>query len=215
MEAEEQMSNNNNTTSTAAAVSAIEPILGSTVAGGLVTVHRISPALFDIFSALQDRLVHYASSMFIILGSSKNFYWFRGLSAQKQQQHTVIHGDLLTLYLRLAPEQQQEVIQLNLSKDDSQKQQVLFLNLIRAFLDATPTSSDEHGASLRQNLWRKRMAVSAATTVTDENGSEGNGGHGDDDINDDDEDDVELLYTYSGEIAWMMDRLLRAMERYC
>ncbi|KAI8140543.1 hypothetical protein BJV82DRAFT_488668, partial [Fennellomyces sp. T-0311] len=84
------------------------PILGSTVSGGLVTVHRISEALFELFAALQERLIHYRSAVLIILGSAKNFQWFRKLD---QGEHNVIYGDLLVLYLRLTHEQQQEVIQ--------------------------------------------------------------------------------------------------------
>ncbi|KAG2221761.1 hypothetical protein INT45_003401 [Circinella minor] len=200
----------------------IEPIMGSTVSGGLVTIHRISSVLFDLLLSLQERLVRYESSMFILLGSAKNFDWFlRGPMGgyhqkQKQYQRNIIHGDLLTLYLRLTPEQQQEVIQLDISNINSigvdNKQSTtttttttfrFFLKAIRAYLITTP-SLDDHGNKLKQLLVTEEMVSTTGDNEDDDKEEE-----------EEEDDDDELLYIYSAELALMMDRILRAMEIYC
>ncbi|KAI7861017.1 hypothetical protein BDC45DRAFT_11410 [Circinella umbellata] len=197
----------------------VEPIMGSTVSGGLVTIHRISSVLFDLLLSLQERLVHYESSMLILLGSARNFYRVLGgptggyHQKQKRYQRNIIHGDLLTLYLRLTPEQQQEVIRLDISSinsiDVDNKQSTttttvgFFLKAIRDYLIATP-SLDDHSNKLKRLLITEEMM---STT----------GDHDDDDKEEEEEDDEddELLYIYSAELALMMNRILRAMERYC
>lgn len=86
-----------------------EPIVGCTVAGGVLAVHRISASLYNVLLALQERLLHYGPTS-PLLGSAKVFLsWYRQLSGQEKN---TIHGDLIALYLRLSPEQQHQVIGL-------------------------------------------------------------------------------------------------------
>lgn len=92
-----------NTTSTI-----VKPIVGCTVSGGIIHVYRISPALFALFSTLQNILIEFEPTK-PLLGTPRDFKeWYCELSGGEKD---AIHGDLVESYLRLSEEEQLAAIQ--------------------------------------------------------------------------------------------------------
>ncbi|KAI7887210.1 hypothetical protein K492DRAFT_155334, partial [Lichtheimia hyalospora FSU 10163] len=87
----------------------IKPILCAGVSGGLISVHRLSQPLYELLYALQERLIHFAQSLCILLGSPRDFQWYHNIG---QREKHVLDGDLLSLYLRLESNEQRQVVEL-------------------------------------------------------------------------------------------------------
>ncbi|KAG0185386.1 hypothetical protein DFQ28_009413 [Apophysomyces sp. BC1034] len=86
---------------------AIKPIIGCTVAGGIVTIHRISAALYMLLLALQERILEYQPTS-PLLGSTRDFHaWY---CQQSSGQKNTVHGDLIAMYSRLSLAEQEEII---------------------------------------------------------------------------------------------------------
>ncbi|CAO3622874.1 unnamed protein product [Mucor fragilis] len=85
---------------------AVKPIVGCTVSGGMIHVFRISEPLYQLLHTLSNELIEFEPTK-PLLGSTDNFRWFCKLSGADQ---ATIHGDLVELYLRLSPEEQLAVI---------------------------------------------------------------------------------------------------------
>ncbi|GAN02173.1 hypothetical protein MAM1_0018d01614 [Mucor ambiguus] len=85
---------------------AVKPIVGCTVSGGMIHVFRISEPLYQLLHTLSNELIEFEPTK-PLLGSTDNFRWFCKLSGAEQ---ATIHGDLVELYLRLSPEEQLAVI---------------------------------------------------------------------------------------------------------
>ncbi|KAI9314776.1 hypothetical protein BX666DRAFT_411806 [Dichotomocladium elegans] len=107
---------------------AAKPIMGVTVSGCVVRVHKISQPLYHLLIALQERILIYSSALFIPLGSARDFRWFSNLS---QKEKHVVHGDLLVLFLRLLPEQQREIVEMN------EPEQPSIVKATRTFLETS------------------------------------------------------------------------------
>lgn len=88
-----------------------KPISAATVAGGFMTIHRVSEHLFRLLNALHERMCHYKPSMFFILGSVDDFRWFCQILGTNHNNN-ILHGDLLTQYLRLTEEEQRQIVLL-------------------------------------------------------------------------------------------------------
>lgn len=133
-------SSSNETTTT----TTIKPILCAGVSGGLISVHRVSQPLYELLYALQERLVHFAQSLYILLGSPRDFQWYHNIG---QREKHALDGDLLSLYLRLESDEQHQVVEL---VDDQ-----LFSSILdpaKVFLDQNTTSTQI--ASLLEKLLR-------------------------------------------------------------
>ncbi|KAL7315026.1 hypothetical protein PS15m_006533 [Mucor circinelloides] len=85
---------------------AVKPIVGCTVSGGMIHVFRISEPLYHLMHTLTNELIEFEPTK-PLLGSTDNFKWFCRLSGTEQ---ATIHGDLVELYLRLSPKEQLAVI---------------------------------------------------------------------------------------------------------
>ncbi|KAI8890128.1 hypothetical protein K501DRAFT_160109, partial [Backusella circina FSU 941] len=86
----------------------VRPIVGCTVSGGMIQVYRISGTLYRLLNVLQDLLLMFEPTM-PLLGSSRDFKdWYCKLSGGEE---STIHGDLVELFLRLSPPEQNLVIQ--------------------------------------------------------------------------------------------------------
>lgn len=133
-----------NSSSSSNETTTIKPILCAGVSGGLISVHRVSQPLYELLYALQERLVHFAQSLYILLGSPRDFQWYHNIG---QREKHVLDGDLLSLYLRLESDEQRQVVEL---VDDQ-----LFPSILdpaKVFLDHNTTSTQI--ASLLEKLLR-------------------------------------------------------------
>lgn len=87
-----------------------KPIVGCTVSGGIVHIHRIDRPLYNVLIVLQDILLDYEPTK-PLLGSPSNFRsWYRMISGKEK---STIHGDVVESFLRLSLEEQKEAIQDN------------------------------------------------------------------------------------------------------
>lgn len=120
----------------------IKPILCAGVSGGLISVHRLSQPLYELLYALQERLIHFAQSLNILLGSPRDFQWYHNIG---QREKHVLDGDLLSLFLRLESDEQRQVVEL---VDDQLFPSIL--DPVKAFLDQTPALHSVENATSTQ-----------------------------------------------------------------
>lgn len=83
-----------------------DPILGATMAGGLVVVQRIPAALYDFLKAVQERVLAYRRSAACLIGSAADV---RRRQAAKGEVNA-ISGDVLSLFLRFPVEEQTAIL---------------------------------------------------------------------------------------------------------
>ncbi|KAF7722978.1 hypothetical protein EC973_002447 [Apophysomyces ossiformis] len=86
---------------------AAKPIIGCTVAGGVVTISRVSEVLYTLLLALQERILAYKPTS-PLLGSTRDFQaWYIHRTGGHKN---AIHGDIIAMYRRLSLPEQEKIV---------------------------------------------------------------------------------------------------------